>query len=102
MAPLAFGDEPLFPGDYFQLTCAVTHGDFPLNITWFLNDEPIFNQQNDIMIQYNGKRSSSLTIDSVTGSHAGNYTCIGSNRAGQSISSTTLSVKGLCFTTFLK
>lgn len=99
LAPFAISDEPLHLGDYFQLTCAVVHGDFPYNITWYFNDEPI-NHLDGIAILMHGKRSSSLNIDSVSGQHAGNYTCIGSNIAGSANVVTTLSIRGLC--TFTK
>lgn len=99
LAPFAISDEPLHLGDYFQLTCAVVHGDFPYNITWYFNDEPII-YVDGITILMHGKRSSSLNIESVSGQHAGNYTCIGSNIAGSANVATTLSIRGLC--TFTK
>lgn len=99
LAPFAISDEPLHLGDYFQLTCAVVHGDFPYNITWYFNNEPI-TYVDGISILMHGKRSSSLNIDSVSGQHAGNYTCIGSNIAGSANVATTLSIRGLC--TFTK
>lgn len=95
LAPLPSNaaDEPLYVGDYFQLTCAVVHGDFPYNITWYFNGQPA-QTVNGIQILIHGKRSSSLNIESVHGNHAGNYTCVGANRAGETEVSTTLSVKG--------
>ncbi|XP_055906135.1 cell adhesion molecule Dscam2 isoform X21 [Eupeodes corollae] len=90
--PTNAADEPLFVGDYFQLTCAVVHGDFPYNITWYYNDQ-LAQTINGIQILMHGKRSSSLNIESVHGHHAGNYTCVGANRAGEAEVSTTLTVK---------
>lgn len=95
LAPFAVTDEPLHLGDYFQLTCAVVHGDFPYNITWYFNDEPITHFEG-VTILMHGKRSGSLNIDSVSAQHSGNYTCIGSNRAGRASITTTLSIRGLC------
>lgn len=83
-------------GDYFQLNCVIVQGDFPVNTTWLLNNEPYY-QVNGISVQLNGKRGSSLNIDAVTASHAGNYTCIAVNKAGNVSSSTLLVVKGLWF-----
>lgn len=94
LAPFAIADEPLHLGDFFQLNCAVIHGDFPYNITWLFNEQPV-SYLNDVSILMNGKRSSSLNIDSVSGHHAGNYSCIGSNVAGTAIISTALSIRGL-------
>lgn len=42
-----------------------------------------------------GQRSSILTIDSVNGKHAGNYTCHAKNQAGHSNYTTELKVYGL-------
>lgn len=95
LAPFAISDEPLHLGDYFQLTCAVLHGDFPYNITWYFNDEPI-TYIDGVSILMHGKRSSSLNIDSVSAAHSGNYSCIGSNVAGRASITTTLSIRGLC------
>lgn len=67
-------------------------GDFPIDIEWRLNDEPM----DDTLISVNklGKRLSLLNIDSVTGYHAGNYTCIASNLAGSVEHSSRLIVNG--------
>lgn len=94
LVPFAITDEPLHLGDFFQLTCAVVHGDFPYNISWYFNDQPI-NYIDGISILMHGKRSSSLNIESVSDQHAGNYTCIGSNIAGSASVATTLSIRGL-------
>lgn len=95
LAPFANSDEPLHLGDYFQLTCAVLHGDSPYNITWYFNDEPI-HYVDGVSILFHGKRSSSLNIEPVTERHPGRYTCIGSNAAGRANVTTTLSIRGLC------
>lgn len=96
LAPFSSTDEPLLLGDYFQLNCVIVQGDFPVNTTWLLNNEPYY-EVNGISVQLNGKRGSSLNIDAVTASHAGDYTCIAVNKAGNVSSSTTLVVKGLWF-----
>lgn len=95
LAPFANSDEPLHLGDYFQLTCAVVHGDFPYNITWYFNDEPI-TYIDGVSVLMHGKRSSSLNIDSVSALHSGNFSCVGSNIAGRASMATTLSIRGSC------
>ena len=87
-------DNPLFLGDYFQLNCAVLHGDAPYNITWYFNDESIHNIAG-VTILMQSKRSSSLNIESVTAEHVGKYSCIGANQAGYMAVSTNLTIKGL-------
>jgi len=93
LAPLPV-NSPLYVGDYYQLTCAVVHGDAPFNITWYYNGEPAGDLPG-VTILMHGRRSSSLNIESVGGDHAGNYACKGANRAGETLAETTLSVKGL-------
>lgn len=73
----------------------MVHGDAPFNITWYYNDEPA-QMVDGIMILMHGRRSSSLNIESVSGEHAGKYTCMGANHAGHTTVSTNLTVKGLC------
>ncbi|XP_054089348.1 cell adhesion molecule Dscam2 isoform X41 [Zeugodacus cucurbitae] len=93
LAPLpSNADSPLYVGDYFQLTCAVVHGDAPFNITWYYNDEPA-ELVDGIMILMHGRRSSSLNIENVSAEHVGKYTCMGANHAGHTTVSTNLTVK---------
>lgn len=105
IAPFFLGSDALFPGDFFTLQCSITHGDLPISIYWTFNGIPL-NQKtsnigggsrdknNDIIISNMGSRSSVLTIDSVKGQHAGNYTCYGKNAAGLSDHSVRLIVNG--------
>lgn len=95
MAPLPSSlDSPLHVGDYYQLNCAVLHGDAPFNITWYYNNERIFNQEG-ITIFMHSTRSSSLSIESLRPENAGKYSCVGANRAGYTEVSTNLTIRGL-------
>lgn len=97
MTPLPSSqDNPLFLGDYFQLNCAVLHGDSPYNITWYYNDESVNNMEG-ITVMMHSKRSSSLSIESVLAEHAGKYSCIGANHAGFTEVSTNLTIRGLWY-----
>ncbi|XP_014244427.1 Down syndrome cell adhesion molecule-like protein Dscam2 isoform X3 [Cimex lectularius] len=80
--PFNFGDEPFAEGEGVSMQCMVSTGDLPINITWWFNDEPI--KFDDISIAPLGRRGSALSIDQVSWKHVGNYTCIGSNKAGNS------------------
>ncbi|GLG93723.1 Tyrosine-protein phosphatase Lar, partial [Gryllus bimaculatus] len=66
-----------------QLMCATSKGDRPFNITWRKDSRPLGPADDDwINIKEYDHVSSILTIDSVTSSHSGNYTCVVGNRAG--------------------
>lgn len=67
-------------------------GDFPIDIEWRLNGDPLDDSR--VSIGKMGKRLSILNIDSVSGYHAGNYTCIASNLAGSVEHSSRLIVNG--------
>ena len=98
IAPFFLSTDALFPGDYFTLQCSIIHGDLPLSIFWKFNGmliDPNPSENNDVIISNMGSRSSVLTIDSVRGHHAGNYTCFGKNGAGTSNHSVFLIVNGL-------
>lgn len=96
IAPFAVGSDALFPGDYFTIQCSIVHGDMPLSIYWTFNRHPIdaLPTGGELMVAAMGTRSSVLTIESVRGQHAGNYTCYGKNAAGVSKHSVQLVVNG--------
>lgn len=92
--PLSFGDEPVNAGDLASVQCVVSKGDFPLEITWLLDGNQIGNDRTDVIITGSGKRVKQLTIEAVAARHAGEYTCVASNRAGSSSHSAILDVNG--------
>lgn len=65
-----------------------------MNITWTFNNKTLISNEN-ITITKNGRRMSTLAIESVTGHHVGIYSCIGSNAAGSDVHSSHLLVNGL-------
>lgn len=102
-----------------QLMCTASQGDQPFNITWLMDEKPIqvrpsdgtsvssvqtgagftaaaVETSNGIQISDYPPFSSILTINSVSASHSGNYTCQISNVAGLAEHSTSLSVAGWC------
>lgn len=79
---------------FLSITCAVSDGDLPLNIFWTFNNQPI-TPDSDVSISKLGKRTSILTIDSVSGHHSGKYECYGNNEAGSTSYSTELKVIGV-------
>lgn len=95
LSPLPDLSEPLFMDEFFQIYCSVLHGDFPISFKWLHRNETIVGSEN-VRIEFT-KRSSILSIESVSGEDAGVYTCVAKNRAGATNLSTTLIVKGVLF-----
>lgn len=96
ISPFSSGTQPVHLGQYITYQCTITEGDLPLNIRWTFNNQPIITaDEQDILIAKLGRRSSVLTIESVTDRNAGNYTCLGSNAAGKTSYTTQLKVIGL-------
>lgn len=75
--------------------CSVSQGDRPFNISWAKNGRTI--DEPGINISDFAPFSSILSIDNVTSSHSGNYTCIVGNEAGQARYTSDLSVAGKYF-----
>lgn len=93
IAPFDFGDDPVHSGQSVQVQCFVSEGDLPVTLEWNLNEKPLedFPEISTVVV---GKRSSILSIDSVSYTHAGNYTCKAKNRAGEASFSSELQVNG--------
>ncbi|XP_060820226.1 cell adhesion molecule Dscam2 isoform X23 [Bombus pascuorum] len=93
IAPFTISDEPANWGEAVSAVCTVVKGDLPIEVAWALNGEPITNKNHgDITIQSTGKRVSLMTIEAVSGRHAGEYTCTASNAAGATSYSASLAV----------
>lgn len=93
ISPFSFENNPMQAGQYVQVTCLVAEGDLPLEITWTLNDQSLESFP-EVSIAKLGKRSSVLTIESITYTNAGNYTCEATNIAGRSVQIAQLQVNG--------
>lgn len=91
--PFSFGDEPVFAGQSVQVTCFVIEGDFPLQIEWEFNGTKAFDDLGVITSNV-GKKTSLLNIESVDSEHAGTYSCVAKNRAGQVRQSSSLDING--------
>ncbi|XP_050305179.1 cell adhesion molecule Dscam2 isoform X3 [Anthonomus grandis grandis] len=91
VTPFYFEDNPVHEQAYVQISCLVSEGDFPLRINWKLNGEYI-EKYPQIAVSKVGKRSSILTIESVSHRLAGNYSCEAKNAAGESLYTTELQV----------
>lgn len=87
-------DEAVNSGDYVTITCAVTKGDFPINISWTLKGLQI-NMFEGITVGSMNKRSSQLTIESAQAHHSGEYICKAKNLAGETQYSNYLNINGI-------
>lgn len=94
ITPFSFEDNPLHEGQYTQINCLVAEGDLPIEIDWELNGKKV----NEFVasIAKVGKRSSLLTIETVSYANIGNYSCKARNQAGHSEFITQLQVNGYC------
>lgn len=75
-------------------TCSIVKGDFPVTIVWKFNGKAISSSDSDIIVTKINRHMSALSIESVAARHAGEYTCVATNRAGDVSHSTTLAVNG--------
>ena len=92
IAPFSFSGV-VDSGAFAQLTCAVSHGDMPITITWSLKGQEL-NSGPSITTTMLGQRASILIISSVDYSHVGEYTCRATNPAGSVTYSAELRVNG--------
>lgn len=93
ITPFEFGEDTVNSGDVAIATCTVIKGDFPMDITWTLNDKSVKDVHGVSVIHT--KRSSQVSIDSVVFEHTGEYTCAAKNAAGYSTYSAVLNVNGI-------
>lgn len=101
IAPFVISEKPANWGDTVTATCTMLKGDSPIQIEWALNGEPIPSNYPDISIA-TSRRVSLLTIDAVTASHAGEYTCAASNAAGGTSFTAMLAVNGTMTCSFAR
>lgn len=75
--------------------CAITKGDLPVTFNWLFKGAELPPDESIVMSK-NGQRISVLTIETIRAFHAGFYTCVAINHAGQSNHSSELKVIGTC------
>lgn len=90
--PLDQDNDPLFMDEFFSIYCTAIHGDHPIKFKWLFKNQTLIGTEKT-RIEYT-KRSSTLSIEAVSGADAGNYTCVATNHAGSTNSITELIVKG--------
>lgn len=94
ITPFVFEDNPLHEGQYVQVICIAPEGDLPIQIEWTLNGKQL-SEFSEVQAASMGRRSSLLTIEAVSYTHVGNYSCRASNKAGDMTYSSQLLVNGI-------
>ncbi|XP_068899409.1 cell adhesion molecule Dscam1 isoform X6 [Tenebrio molitor] len=89
--PFSFGEDTMNTGDSTSLTCTISKGDLPVQISWSHNNKTLTNDGN-IAILKMSKKISTLSIDSAQAEHVGEYTCTAQNSAGSTSYSAFLNV----------
>ncbi|KDR18099.1 Down syndrome cell adhesion molecule-like protein CG42256, partial [Zootermopsis nevadensis] len=95
ISPFYFEDG-VTEGMRTQIMCTASQGDRPFNITWRKDLQPLGHENGSdapwINVSDYAPFSSILTINTVTSSHSGNYTCVVTNKAGSAEYTAQLSV----------
>uniref|UniRef100_T1JA71 Down syndrome cell adhesion molecule-like protein Dscam2 n=1 Tax=Strigamia maritima TaxID=126957 RepID=T1JA71_STRMM len=89
--PFNFIDDQFYMGMRAHITCAVSQGDLPIAFQW-LKDGSEISPTLGVATRYYDQHANSLSIESVTSKHSGNYTCIAHNVAGTAMHSAQLLV----------
>lgn len=92
--PFDFGTEPVNDQEMIVVICTATKGDPPFDIQWHFNGKVINSGINGVVLT-NTKRTSQLTIESVSHHNQGNYTCLVKNQAGAINHTAELFVNGI-------
>lgn len=92
ITPFTF-ESPIFAGQAAQVTCLVSEGDPPLEISWSFNEKDDL-QSMKVTTMKIGYKASMLFIDSANYRHRGNYTCTAKNPAGKTEFTTFLNIHG--------
>lgn len=91
--PFSFGDDPIYSGHAAQVTCLVSEGDVPIEISWSFQGSELSSQMG-ISTTKVGRKASLLLIDPIMSGHRGNYTCTVKNPAGSANYSASLNIYG--------
>lgn len=87
-------DTPIFAGEAAQVTCLVSQGDSPLEISWSFQGTELLSTLG-VTTSKLGRLGSSLLIESASSIHRGNYTCTASNLAGVTNYTTEVEIHGI-------
>ena len=91
--PFDFGQDPVDILESASITCVISKGDLPMHINWLFDGKKLLTNDG-VLISKSGQKISFLSIESVRPRHAGNYTCIAKNDAGETNFTSELKVIG--------
>lgn len=80
-------------GERLALQCAVIKGGLPMTVNWLKETSPATNAAG-VHVKLINDFTASLTVESLTGQHAGLYTCWVRNEGGRAQSTVTVVVQG--------
>ncbi|XP_044595946.1 Down syndrome cell adhesion molecule-like protein Dscam2 isoform X28 [Cotesia glomerata] len=92
IGPFSMSDGPANWGDMVSATCSIVKGDFPVEIKWRHNGKDIDSNNPETVVTRINRHMSAISIESVAARHAGEYSCVATNRAGNVSHSTILAV----------
>lgn len=84
----------MFSGEAAQVTCLVSSGDQPLEVSWTFGGMDV-SRLAGVSTQKIGRKGNLLLIDPVAENHRGNYTCTAGNRAGVVNFTANLKINGI-------
>ena len=93
LAPLTFTSGTR-AGMRAQANCLIQEGDHPLKMSWQKDGEPLETEKGDVWISQFDTFSSILVIEKAAARHSGNYTCLATNPAKTTATTTQLIVRG--------
>lgn len=84
----------LTEGNSYMVTCNVLTGDAPIAFRWYKDNQTLDNFVLDVQRNEVPDMGSSLVFRTVGQKHAGNYTCVASNKVGEDKHTAAMVVKG--------
>nr|NP_001036504.1 down syndrome cell adhesion molecule 1, isoform AV [Drosophila melanogaster]ABI31055.1 down syndrome cell adhesion molecule 1, isoform AV [Drosophila melanogaster] len=82
IVPFDFGEETVNELDMVSASCTVNKGDLPIDVAWTKNGGRVYTNDG-IVVTKTSTRMSVLSIESARARHAGNYSCVATNNAGE-------------------
>jgi len=92
VTPFYFSE--LTEGSRVQVACTVHQGDLPLNLTWLKDGGPVYRGPGAVAVTPFNAYSTILTMNNVSRSDTGDYTCVAANPVHSATYTAHLNVNG--------